>query len=108
MKSKAFDWKGFLKPNGMKLLLFLLIFLVFPFPADFYFDYETPEWNLIPFSGFTGISAVMLTILLGFQGYESINLLVIFYVTIFLLFSYLLSILIIFVERRLKPKGAKK
>lgn len=95
----------FIKPDKRKILIFLMIFFIAPFPTFMFVDYGGTGWHFIPFSGPLVFFAGILTIIFEPKFYSQLQLITfILNMVVFPITSYLLSCLSIWIYDKAKKK----
>ena len=100
--------KQFLKSDWRKVIIFLIIYLFFPYPVFIHMEFIGSAWYFIPFTAPLMFEASILNILSGLDLYSPLDYFMFFMGLFFPIIVYFLSCLIIFTYDKLKKKKFPK
>lgn len=107
IKSLAIKEASFLKPDQRKITLFIILFLIFPWPSIFIVDPGGLRLEIIPLTAPLLFIASILAIILNSKFYHPFNLLLLFNLSSPFII-YLLSCIILFIWNKIKMKLLRK
>jgi len=95
---------SFLKPDRRKIILFIVLFLLFPFPVGMYIEPFGFRWMPTPLSAPLMFTWSILNIIFGLEFYSLMDYIVFFSSLLSPFIIYFLSCLIIFIWDKSKRK----